>query len=137
MAQPARRFTKPHGQVDNRLQALRVGSRKAVAVRQHKFGVAQDSGEQVIDFMAQDFGATRGQACPRRPERGLRTLGPAQSALDQTGGHWNKITGARNILQVIFGDQARDIGAFFDPTEQYYRSCFGELANRLDQWGAP
>ena len=48
-------FAQSHGELRNRLQALDRGGRQPVAPREKQLGVAQNSGQWVIHFVAENF----------------------------------------------------------------------------------
>jgi hypothetical protein len=52
IAQSSRGFTQAHGEVHDSLQPHRVSRRQPIAMREDKFGIAQNSGQRVIDLVA-------------------------------------------------------------------------------------
>jgi hypothetical protein len=55
VAESADGFAEAHGEFDYGLQPLHIHRGQACAVREQQLGVAQNSGERIIDFVAKNF----------------------------------------------------------------------------------
>ena len=70
LADPADTFSQADGKVDYRLEALNINRREIVPMSQNKFGVAENTGERIVDFVAKQFAQLF-----RFQERGLSQAG--------------------------------------------------------------
>ena len=77
VAEAADGFAEADGEVDHGLEAVRIHGGEALAVSEKQLGVAEDSGERIIDFVAEDRGEVGRQFRPRRAGNGFRFVRPA------------------------------------------------------------
>lgn len=108
VAEAANRLAQAHGEVHDGLKALGVHRMQPFPVRENEFGIAQNSGEWVIDFVAKDFGDVAWKLLPWRPNGSLRPLRPSQPAFDQRRRQRNVISSASHEVDVAFRHQPGD-----------------------------
>ena len=73
-------FAEADGEIDDGFETLIGGGRKAVAMREEQLGIAEDAGEGIIEFVAENFGEIFGQLGPGGAEGRFGALGPATAA---------------------------------------------------------
>jgi hypothetical protein len=61
VTEAANGFADTHGQVRDGLQALDSVRRQTIAAHQQQFGVAQDAGQLVVEFVAENFAEVGGE----------------------------------------------------------------------------
>jgi hypothetical protein len=108
VADAADSFAEADGEVHDGLKALRLGEGEAVAVSEQHFGIAEDSGERVIDFVAKHLADILGTFAPRGTKREIGDFSPPEPAFEQRGSERNVIAGTHHEVGLTAGDQTGD-----------------------------
>ena len=72
------------------------------------FGIAEDSGERIINLVAEDRADVARQVGPLRFRHGFQLFRSSHSALDQAGGRGDEISGARHEFHFSRSHEGRD-----------------------------
>lgn len=132
VADAADGFAEAHGEIDNGLEALGVHGEEAIAVCEKKFGVAEDAGERVVDFVAKHFADILGAFAPRGAEREFGNFCPAKTAFEKRSGQRNEVAGANQEIGLSAGDEPCRVGLAFGGSQEDYGGNRSDLLESFD-----
>ena len=79
-------FPEAHGKLGYGFQALDGAGREPVAPREEQFGIAEDAGQRIINFVTQDLAEIAGQVIARKSEHPGHPFSQTHATVEQTGG---------------------------------------------------
>jgi hypothetical protein len=130
VAEAANRLAETNGEIDYRLEPLRVHGREMIAVRQDQLRVAKDSGEGIIDFVAEDRAEIGIRRAPRQSEHGRGHVHPTQAALGKTHYERNEVGDPRDEFHLASRHEASCLELSLGRRDQNHGRGGRELAKQ-------
>src|ERR1700682_4711145 len=98
-------FPEAYGQLGDGLQALDGSGRKPVAPGEKQFGIAEDAGQRIVDFVAQNFTEIAGQFVARKLNHSRHAFRQAHTTVEQAGSDGQEMVRTRDKIDGAGGDQ--------------------------------
>src|ERR1700674_6081579 len=91
-------FTEANGKLGNGLQALDGTGRKTVAPRKKQFGIAENAGQWIINFVAQDFTEITGRFVARKLDHSRNPFSHTHATVEKAGGDGQETVRTRDKI---------------------------------------
>ena len=95
MTEAADGLAQAHGQLAHRFDSLDGVGRKAVAAAEQQFGIAENTGQLIIELVTQDFAEAGGEILKRRRSQLCRSCAKPNPALHARRRQGHKRAAAR------------------------------------------